>query len=426
MTADQDLPTQSLWRHRDFRLLWAGQSVSELGSQVSSLAIPLLAIDRLHAGPFAIGLLTTMSTLPFLLVGLPAGAWIDRVRRRPVLIAADVGRAVVLGSVPAAWAFSVLTMTQLYLVSLTAGILTVFFDVAYQSYLPALVTREKLVEGNAKLAGSMAVAQVAGPATAGVLVEAVGAATAVLTDAASFVVSFLSLVAIRAPEDRPTPGRENSQTTLRTEIAEGLHFVWREPRIRNVSLATATSNLFGSMGLSVSLLFFRKQIHLSPARIGVLLTAGAAGGVLGAVLAARFARRFGLGRTILGAIVVCGIGELAYPLVTPGNASALIIAGGFLASAGSVVYNVNQVSLRQALCPLPLQGRMNASVRTIVWGCMPIGAFVGGVLGATIGLRQTLWVAGIGAFTAFTWILFSPIRGLRAIPDSVSADLPSL
>src|ERR1039458_253268 len=133
----------------------AGQSVSELGSQVSSLAIPLLAIDRLHAGPFAIGLLTTMSTLPFLLVGLPAGAWIDRVRRRPVLIAADVGRAVVLGSVPAAWAFSVLTMTQLYLVSLTAGILTVFFDVAYQSYLPALVTREKLVEGNAKLAGSI-------------------------------------------------------------------------------------------------------------------------------------------------------------------------------------------------------------------------------------------------------------------------------
>jgi MFS family permease len=421
VTADRSITTQSLWRHRDFRLLWAGQSVSELGSQVSSLAIPLLAIDRLHAGPFAIGLLTTMSTLPFLLVGLPAGAWIDRVRKRPVLIAADVGRAFVLGSVPAAWAFSVLTMTQLFLVSLLAGVLTVFFDVAYQSYLPSLVTRENLVEGNAKLAGSMAGAQVGGPAIAGLLVRAVGAATTVLTDAASFVVSFISLIAIRSPEDRPTPAPRNSRTTLRTEIAEGLRFVWREPLIRWVSLSTATSNLFGTMGLSVSLLFFRKQIHLSPARIGVLLTAGGVGGLIGAAFAARVARRFGLGRTILGAIMVSGIGEMAYPLVTPANADAFIIAGGFLTGAGSVVYNINQVSLRQALCPPPLQGRMNASVRTIIWGCMPIGAFVGGVLGATIGLRQTLWVAGFGAFTAFGWIMFSPVSGLRELPNSTSA-----
>jgi MFS family permease len=412
-----------LWRHRDFRLLWAGQSISELGSQVSSLAIPLLAIDRLHAGAFAIGLLTTMSTLPFLLVGLPAGAWIDRIRRRPVLIAADVGRAVVLGSVPAAWALSILTMAQLYLVSLLAGILTVFFDVAYQSYLPALVTREQLTEGNAKLAGSMAVAQVAGPATAGGLVQALGAATAVLSDAASFVVSFLSLIAIRAPESRPPSRNEANRTSLRSEIAEGLHFVWRERRIRNVSLTTATSNLFGSMGVSVSLLFFRKVIHLSPGRIGILFTIGAVGGVLGAALATRIAARFGLGHTILGAIVLCELGQLSYPLVTPGNANVLIAAGGFIYSVGVVVYNVNQLSLRQALCPLALQGRMNASVRTIVWGCMPIGAFVGGVLGATIGLRSTLWVAGIGALSAFTWILFSPIRELRTIPDPGSVEL---
>jgi predicted MFS family arabinose efflux permease len=425
VTADQDRPVPSLWRHRDFRLLWSGQSVSELGSEVSYLAIPLFAIDRLHAGPFAIGLLTTMSTLPFLLVGLPAGAWIDRIRRRPVLIAADIGRAVVLGSVPVAWAFSILTMTQLYLVSAVTGVFTVFFDVAYQSYLPTLIPREKLVDGNAKLAGSMATAQVAGPALAGLLVQAVGAAAAVLVDAASFVTSFLSLIAIRAPEGDILSSSENVRTHLRTEIIEGLRFVWGEPRIRSVTLSTATSNLFGTMGLSVSLLFFRQQIHLSPARIGILLSMGGVGGVAGAVFAARIARQWGLGRTILSAIAVCGVGGLAYPLVTPANANALIIAGGFLTSAGAVVYNVNQVSLRQALCPHSLQGRMNASVRTIVSGCMPIGAFIGGILGANIGLRQTLWVAAVGAFTAFVWIIFSPVPHLRSLPDTISGELSS-
>ncbi|HUY43352.1 MAG TPA: MFS transporter [Acidimicrobiales bacterium] len=420
MASDQETSSKSLWRHRDFRLLWAGQSVSELGSQVTSLALPLLAIDRLHAGAFALGLLTTMSTLPFLLVGLPAGAWIDRARKRPVLIGADVGRALVLGSVPLAWAFSVLTMTQLYVVSLVAGILTVFFDVAYQSYLPALVTNEKLVEGNAKLAGSMSSAQVAGPAVAGLLVKAVGAANAVLIDAASFVASFVSLIAIRSPEERRVRASGEARTTLRTEIAEGLRFVWHEPLIRSVSLSTATSNFFGTMAFSVTLLFFRKQIHLSPAHIGLLLTAGGVGGVFGASFAARIARRFGVGRTILFAIMLSGIGQLANPLVTPADANALIIVGELLLGAGSVIYNINQVSVRQAICPLPLQGRMNASVRTIVWGCMPIGAFIGGVLGATIGLRATLWVGGIGAFTAFGWIMFSPVHALRVLPSSAS------
>jgi len=425
VTSDPESAAKSLWHHRDFRLLWAGQSVSEIGSQVTSLAVPLLAIDRLHAGAFAIGLLTTMSTLPFLLVGLPAGAWIDRARKRPVLIGADVGRALVLGSVPLAWALSILTMAQLYVVSLVAGILTVFFDVAYQSYLPALVTNEKLVEGNAKLAGSMSSAQVAGPAVAGLLVKAVGAANAVLIDATSFVASFASLIAIRSQEDHRPRATGDARTTLRTEIAEGLRFVWHEPYIRSVALSTSTFNFFNTMGFSVSLLFFRRQIHLSPARIGVLLSAGGVGGVIGAALAARIARRFGVGRTILLAAMMSGLSELAYPLVTPANANVLIVVGGFLTGAGAVIYNVNQVSVRQALCPLPLQGRMNASVRTIVWGCMPIGAFIGGVLGSTIGLRPTLWVGGIGALTAFAWIIFSPVRALRVLPTSVSRE-PSL
>ena len=425
MTTERSSIRSSLWRHRDFRLLWAGQTVSELGSQVSQLALPLLAIDRLHAGAFAIGLLTMMSTMPFLLIGLPAGAWVDRVRRRPVLIGADVGRALLLGSVPAAWALHVLTMAQLYVVSLLAGILTVFFDVAYQSFLPALVDRQQLVEGNAKLGGSMAGAQVAGPAVTGQLVQWVGAATAVLTDAVSFVVSFLSLIAIRASEERPAHRVEGPRTTLRSEIGEGLRFIWHEPRIRCVSLTTSTSNLFNTMGMSVFLLFLRRQIGLSPAHIGLLFTIGSVGGLVGATLASRLAARFGLGHVILGAIVVCGLSELAYPLVTPGNADVVVSVGGFLLSAGVVIYNINQVSLRQALCPLPLQGRMNASVRFLVWGSMPIGALLGGTFGTSLGLRPTLWIAGIGGLGAFAWIKFSPIPAMRAIPESASAPTTS-
>jgi MFS family permease len=407
----------SLWRSRDFRLLWAGQSVSELGSQITVLAIPLVAIDGLHAGPLAIGTLTAMSTLPFLLVGLPAGAWVDRLRRRPVLIAADVGRAIVLATIPAAWALSALTLAQLYVVALVSGVLTVFFDVAYQSYLPVLVARDRLVEGNGKLAATQSGAQVAGPAAAGALVGAVGAAWAVLADAATFVVSFVSLIAIRAPEEAPVRRKGDDGSTLRAEIAEGLRFVWHEPRIRSVAGATGTSNFFSTMAAAVILLFLRREIHLTAGHIGVLLGLGSTGGVLGAVLAGRLAARIGVGPTILSTIAVAGLGALAYPLVTAASADVLVVAGGLLSSAGAVAYNINQVSLRQALCPLPLQGRMNASVRFLVWGTMPLGGLAGGLVGSTLGLRPALWAAGIGEMTAFLWVLFSPVPSVRTIPD---------
>jgi MFS family permease len=207
---------------------------------------------------------------------------------------------------------------------------------------------------------------------------------------------------------------------LRAEIAEGLRFVWHEPRIRSVAGSTATFNLFATMWLAVILVFLRRAVGLSAGHIGVLLALGNIGGLAGAVLAARLAGRFGVGRTILGSALVSGIGELAYPFVTAGDVDVVVIAGGVLTSAGVVVYNVNQLSLRQALCPLALQGRMNASVRFLVWGTMPLGGFLGGLLGGTIGLRPTLWVAGGGAATAFAWIAFSPLRTLRSMPETVT------
>lgn len=418
--AGRQAKDRSLWRHRDFRLLWAGQSVSEVGSQVSLLAVPLVAIDVLHASAFGVGLLTTMQTLPFLLVGLPAGAWVDRMRRRPVLIAADVGRAVTLASIPAAWALSILTLGQLYLVSVVSGVLTVFFDVAYQSYLPVLVGTDRLVDGNGKLAASQSGAQVAGPAIGGVLVGAVGAATAVMVDAASFVVSFLTLLNVDTPEDPPRrrSGAEGGPSTLRMEITEGLRFVWREPRIRSVAGATGTSNLFATMGIAALLLFLRRELHLSAGHIGVLLALGAAGGIIGALLGARLASWLGVGRTILWTMAAVGVSQLGYPLATRSTVDILVIAAGLLTSSASVAYNINQVSLRQAICPPYLQGRMNASVRFMVWGTMPIGGLLGGALGATIGLRPTLWVAAAGSLSAFLWIRFSPVPSVRTIPTA--------
>jgi MFS family permease len=233
-------------------------------------------------------------------------------------------------------------------------------------------------------------------------------------------VSFVCLSTTRTHEGKVRRRNDASgrPKSLPAEIAEGLRFVWREPRIRSVAGATATSNFFATIGLAVLLVFMRRQLHLAPGRIGILLALGSVGGIFGAVVATRLAARLGVGRTILLTIAVAGIGELCYPLATGSTATALIIGGGLLISVGGVTYNIIQVSLRQALCPPSLQGRMNASVRFMVWGTMPIGGLVGAALGSTIGLRPTLWVAGIGAMTAFLWILLSPVPAVMTMPAS--------
>jgi MFS family permease len=407
-----------LWRHGDFLRLWGGQSVSELGSQVSVLALPLVAIDRLHAGTFAVALLATSQGLPFLLVGLPAGALVDRVRRRPVMIGADVGRALLLASVPATAAAGVLEIWQLYVVGLLVGVLTVFFDVDYQSYLPDLLPAEHLIDANGKLQTTASGASIVGPGIGGTLVSAVGAASAVLVDSGSFVVSALTLASMRHPEARPERriGGDGRPARLRAEIAEGMRYVWHEPRIRPVALSTGTSNLFSGMSAAVVVLFLRRQLQLSPGHIGVLLGAGSVGGLLGALLGGRLGRRIGIGRAILVTITIAGLGDLLLPLTTRGNADVVVVASGLLVGAGAIAYNINQVSVRQAICPPALLGRMNASVRFLVWGTIPLGGLLGGAVGSSVGLRPALWVAGVGGSLAFTWVLFSPVRSITTLP----------
>jgi MFS family permease len=401
--------------HRDFTLLWGGETVSELGSQVSLLAIPLLAVRTLHATTFQVGLLTAASTAAFLIVGLPAGVWVDRIRRRRVMIVADIGRVLVLGSIPVAYALGALTMAQLLIVTLVTGILTVFFDVAYQSYLPSLVGRQHLVEGNAKLTGSAQVAAVAGPSIAGGLVQAVGSSYAVAVDSISFLVSGLAVGAIRTPEPKPeTP--EGGHPSMWHGMGEGLRFVFGNALLRAIAATTATSNLFSGVAAAVEVVFLVRTVHASPAVIGLLFTLGGVGGVLGAVAAGPIARRFGGARATMIGIGV-NVGAVFVPLTQPRAGLLFFGIGMFFIGFGAVVYNINQVSFRQRLCPDRLLGRMNASMRFIVWGVLPIGALIGGVLGTVIGLRATLWIGVLGEMVAGVWLLASPMRTMRDFPE---------
>jgi MFS family permease len=401
-----------LGHHRDFRLLWAGQSVSELGSQVTVLAFPLVAVVHLRASAFQVGALTACSTAAFLLVGLPAGAWVDRLRRRQVMMIADLGRMVAVGSIPVAYGLGHLTLVQLYVVALLNGVLTVFFDVAYQSYLPSLVGLEDLVEGNAKLTGSAQVAQVAGPSLAGGLVQALGGPVAVAVDAASFLISSASLVAIASAETTPVPP---VQPRLRSQIAEGVRFVIGHRILRAIAGCTGTSNLFSSVQAAVEVIFLVRVIHVSAGIIGLLFAGAGIGGVIGALAASRLAHRIGGVRATLVGILF-NAGALLIPLTGRGVAVGLFAAGMFVNGIGAVIYNVNQVSFRQRLCPPALLGRMNATMRFLVWGEMPLGALLGGALGGVIGLRPTLWLAAIGQVGAIGWLLASPMRGMRDFP----------
>jgi MFS family permease len=392
--------------------------VSRVGTEVSTLAIPLIAIQLLGATTFEVGVLTAIEFLPFLLVGLPAGAWVDRVRKRRVLLLADVGRLVTLGSIPFASAVASVTLTHLYVAAFVTGVLTVFFDVAYQSYLPELVGLDHLVEGNAKLTATESAAHVAGPGVAGALISAVGAVTAVVADAVSYGVSFACVALIRAPSERPNRDH-GTHPTLVHDIGEGLRFVWHESRIRAVAFCTATSNLFSAIGTAVVILLMSRELGFGSGEIGLVFAIGGIGGVLGAVVAPRLARRLGVGKAILWSIVLSGIGPVLIAISTGELAFTLLGVGIAIQAGTGAAYNINQVSVRQALCPPRLLGRMNASVRFLVWGTLPIGGFLGGVLGSLFGLRPTLWIAAVGQAAAFLWLLPSPVPQMKDIPQPI-------
>jgi MFS family permease len=410
---------RGLWRHPDFLKLWGGQTVSVFGSQISQLAVPTVAILVLKATPFQVGLLGALQFLAFPTLGLLAGVWVDRLYRRPVLILCDVARALALATIPIAYVMGGLTMEVLYAVALVAGVATVFFDVAYQSYLPALIDRQDLVEGNTKLEISRSSAQIAGPPLTGALIQILQPAWAVLLDAISFVISAVSIGAIGKPEPVPQPGTMAGKRGFWAEMGEGLRVVLGSPILRMISASTATSNLGSNIGGAVVLIFVYRQLHFSPALAGVVFGLASVGWLLGTMLAARTARRLKLGPTLVVAMAGGGLVGFAVPLagllpliLAPG----LLVAAWFVQAAMIPIYNINQLSLRQAIVTDRVQGRMNATVRTIVWGTIPVGSFLGGVLGSAIGVWQTLVVGAAVSSLAVFWLLAKPVRSLREQP----------
>ncbi|BDZ65812.1 MFS transporter [Agromyces mangrovi Wang et al. 2018] len=416
-TADAPKAGPSLWRDRAFLQLWAAQTVSQFGAQLATVAVPVLAIVVLGASEFEVGLLNAATTAAFLVVGLPAGAWIDRMRKRRVMIVADLVRAAALATIPLLWMLDRLEMWHAYLVALVIGTATVFFDVSYQSVIPVLVRRARIGEANAKLEATAQVARIGGPAIGGGLLAIVSAPFVIAATAVTYLVSFLFLLGIREHE---TPRLRTPGVGLVGEIREGLSFVWHHRLIRRITLNTALANLFGTISMTLMSLLVLRELGLTPAVLGLVLSIGSVGGLLGAVATPWITRLVGEGTVIPLSTVLFGLSACLVPLsaAVPALAVPLLIVAEFGFSFSVLVYNIAQVSFRQRVTPHHLLGRMNASIRFVVWGVMPLSALLAGALAEVIGVVPTMWVGAVCQLLAGAVVVFSPFLGMRTLPDA--------
>ncbi|UOX89665.1 MFS transporter [Amycolatopsis sp. FBCC-B4732] len=403
-----------LWRHRDFRLLWAGETTSKLGSNVTTVALPLVAVLVLHAGPFTVGLLAAAAWVPWLVLGLPAGAWIDRLPHRPVMLCCDVVSAAASASVPVAAWLGVLSVGQLGVVALLTGSCGVLFGTAYRVYLPVLVAPADLPEGNAKLQGSESVAQIAGRGLAGVLAQWAGAVAGLLVDAVTFLVSAGCLAAISVREPPRPAGRP--RTTLRREIADGLRWVARDRYLRSLAVFSAVANTALTGYQAINVVFFVQVAGVPPGAVGILVAAPGAGGVLGAAVAVRLARRWGSARSLLAVVVVLTPFGLLIPLAGPGPGLALPVVGGVAIGAAVVAANVLAAGFRQTYPPPSVRGRVIASGSLLANGASAVGALLAGGLGALAGPRTAVW-AMLGVLAvAVVLVVAGPFRTRRDFP----------
>jgi predicted MFS family arabinose efflux permease len=410
--------TGGLLHHHDFRLLWFGETISKAGSAVTTVALPLVAVVTLAASPFAVGLLEAAAWLPWLLFSLPAGAWVDGWRRRPVMQVTNLVCLILLVSVPVAGWLGVLSMTQLVVVAFGAGVARVFFRPAFQAYLPSIVAPADLREGNAKLHGSYSVAGVAGPGLAGLLAQAFGAVNALLVDAASFLVSTLCLSRIHAKEQAPVDRHQNSGLLQR--IGEGMHYVAREAHLRALTLFASSSNLILVATQVLLVIFLVRVVEVRAATVGVLMASMGVGGVVGALATKQISERFGTARGLLLSELVAVPFGLLVPLTYRGTGLALFAIGNLVLSAGIVAGNVIGSAFRQGYCPESMMGRVSAVTACLIYGSMPLGAVIGGGLGAGIGVRPALWVLAVALFLPLLFLLLSPIRRERDLPTRPS------
>ena len=408
---------RSLVHHADFRRLWAGDALGQLGAQLTMLALPVFAVQHLDATEWQMGALTAAETAAFLVIGLPAGAWVDRMRKRNVLVTANLVRGTVLTVVAVAALTGHASVPMLIVAGLVISCGSVFFDVAHQSYVPGLVGLENVVEGNSKLQATQSVAAVAAPAVGGALLRIVAAPVLIAVTVVTYLASALLVRRIRHREEPPAP---ESRRPLRTEIGEGLRFVVQQPLLRRIVACTSIGNLASSMAAAMIVIFALRDLGLDAPAYGTVVSAGAIGGIVGAVSADRLARWVGEGRIIaLSALMfvpATALTPLAATFTWPPQVT--LLAGGALLSFAVVVYNVTQVSFRQRLCPPPLLGRMNASFRFLVWGTMPLGGLLGGWAGTHLGVLPALWIAVAGTALGALPVALSPLVRMRDLPGA--------
>lgn len=409
--------TRSLWRHRNFMLLFGAQTLSETGTRVSGVAVPLLALTVLHASIFEVSLLTALAWLPYVFFALPAGVFVDRVRKRRLMVVCDLTRMALMASLPFAALVWTLTLAQLYVVVLLCGVLTVFFNVAYRTQLPLLVSEEQLLEGNGKLETSESVAELAGPALGGLLTGLIGAARTVLTDAVSFLFSACLLASIdTGTTEADVAGEE--RVPFCAAVREGLSFVLRHPILRRLLACSATNNFFVVAMTGIEVVFLVEELHASPLVVGLVFSSGTVGGLLTGLYAHPLAARIGSARVIWVAMTAPGPLYLLMPLATSGWGVALYGLGLTALSANAVLFNSTMGAYTQRICPPALLGRMNASNLWVSFGMIPLGALFGGALGSWLGLRATLLVCALGVWAACLFVLCSPLRRMRDAPAS--------
>jgi len=408
---------RSLWHDRNFLTLWSGQTLSEFGAQISMLGIPVLAVVLLDATAFQVGVLDAAGLVAFLIIGLPAGVWVDRMRKRHVMIWADAVRAVAIGTIPVMWMLGALHIWQLYAVAFVIGIATVFFDVSYQSVIPSLVRTGQIAEANGKLQATQQVAQLAGPAIGGGLISLVTAPFAMTVTAVTYVISFIALLLTR---DHEVPRPAHEHEPMLREIAEGLRWVFGNRYLRRIVGTTGTSNFFNIVSMTMLPIFLLRELGMSAAAMGLIFSLGAVGGVVGAIATPHIVRWVGEARAIPLSAIAFSVVAVLFPktAMTPLIAFPLLVAQGFVAGFTVLVYNITQVTFRQRITPPRLLGRMNASVRFVVWGVMPIGSLLSGVLGTWLGIVPTMWIGAIGQLLSALFVVAGPFWAMRSLPDA--------
>ena len=408
---------RSLWRDGNFLTMWTGQALSQFGAQITELAIPVLAVLLLNATEWQVGVLGAAQMAAFLVVGLPAGAWIDRMRKRHVMITADAVRALALATLPVLAVLGMLEMWHLYAVMLVMGVATVFFDVSNQSIVPSLVRSDQIAEANGKLQSTEQLAGLAGPAVGGWLVGVLAAPLAILFTVGTYIASFFALLFTRDHERLRKP---EDHGPLVKEIGEGLGWVFGNPLLRRIVLTTGTANFFGTIAMTLYPIFVLRELGLTPQALGIVFSLSAVGGLLGAIATPRIVARIGEARAIPVSGIVFSIAPFLLPMVSlfPALAFPLLVIQMFLMSFTVLLYNITQVTFRQRITPPRLLGRMNASVRFIVWGVMPIAALIAGALGTWLGTFPTIWIAATGELLAGLFVVIGPFWTMRDLPDA--------